>query len=100
LHKSVNMAEPRYILAGPPTPEADAQGYYVTTGYAPDLMEATRKAVRYQIEHLQSTAGLSRDEAYALASVAVDLRISEVVDAPNWLVSAFLPQAIFRRSGS
>lgn len=31
----------------------------------------------------------------ALCSVAVDLRISEVVDAPNWLVSAYLPKAIF-----
>jgi acetamidase/formamidase len=97
LHKSLNFAEPRYILSGPPTPEADAQGYYVTTGYAPDLLEAARKSVRYQIEHLQASAGLSREDAYALASVAVDLRISEVVDAPNWLVSAFLPQAIFRR---
>jgi acetamidase/formamidase len=30
-----------------------------------------------------------------VASVAADLRISEIVDAPNWIVSAFLPEAIF-----
>ncbi|MDI3340432.1 MAG: acetamidase/formamidase family protein [Sphaerobacter sp.] len=96
LHREQSIAEPRYILPGPPTPEADARGYYVTTGFAPDLLEAARKATRFQIEHLQQAYGLSREEAYVLASVAVDLRISEVVDAPNWLVSAFLPQAIFR----
>ncbi|MDB4894247.1 MAG: Formamidase [Firmicutes bacterium] len=96
LHKGRTIQEPRYIIAGAPTPEADAKGYYVTTGQAPDLHEATRKAVRFMIEHLQEEHALSREEAYALCSVAVDLRISEIVDAPNWLVSAFLPQAIFR----
>ena len=38
---------------------------------------------------------LAPELAYALCSVAVDLRISEVVDAPNWLVSAYLPRTIF-----
>ncbi|MHB9144799.1 MAG: acetamidase/formamidase family protein [Symbiobacteriia bacterium] len=95
VHQGQSIAEPRYIVPGPPTPEADAKGYYVTTGFAPDLFEAARKAIRYQIEHLTGTYGLSAAEAYALCSVAVDLRISEVVDHPNWLVSAFLPQAIF-----
>jgi acetamidase/formamidase len=37
----------------------------------------------------------SREEAYVLCSVAADLRISEIVDAPNWIVSAFLPESIF-----
>jgi acetamidase/formamidase len=44
--------------------------------------------------------GLSREEAYALCSVAVDLRIHEVVDAPNWVVGAFLPDDIFTRGGN
>jgi acetamidase/formamidase len=39
--------------------------------------------------------GLSRQEAYVLCSVAVDLKISEVVDAPNWIVSAYLPLVLF-----
>jgi acetamidase/formamidase len=38
--------------------------------------------------------GRSRHEAYAIASVAAD-RIHEVVDVPNWVVCAFLPEAIF-----
>jgi len=46
------------------------------------------------IDHLQ-TGGLSRQHAYALCSVAVDLRISQTVDVPNLLVSALLPLDIF-----
>jgi acetamidase/formamidase len=36
-----------------------------------------------------------RQTAYAIESVAVDLRIDELVDAPNWVVGAFLPDSIF-----
>jgi formamidase len=39
--------------------------------------------------------GWTRQQAYAICSVAVDLKISQVVDAPNMLVSAFLPEDIF-----
>ena len=47
------------------------------------------------IDHLQRERGFSREEAYVISSVAVDLRVSEVVDAPNWIVSALLPESIF-----
>ncbi len=96
LHKGVSIQEPRYEIPGPPTPEADSMGYYVTTGFGNDLYVAAQKAISYMIEHLSHTYGLSDAEAYMLCSIAVDLRISEIVDAPNWLVSAFLPNAIFR----
>ena len=39
--------------------------------------------------------GWSREQAYVISSVAVDLRISNVVDVPNYVVSALLPEAIF-----
>jgi formamidase len=39
--------------------------------------------------------GFSREQAYVICSVAVDLRISNVVDMPNYVVSALLPEAIF-----
>jgi acetamidase/formamidase len=67
----------------------------VTTGYSPDLYQAAQKATRHMIAHLTKNYDLTRHEAYALCSVAVDLRISEIVDAPNWIVSAFLPLDIF-----
>lgn len=96
LHKGKTIAEPRYEIPGPPTPEADSQGYYVTTGHGEDLVEASRNAIRYMIEHLVDTYKMTDAEAYMLCSVAVDLRINEIVDMPNWLVSAFLPNSIFR----
>jgi acetamidase/formamidase len=77
---------------------AAASGYHATTGIAPDLMAATRQAVERMIAHIARVHRVSEEQAYALCSVAVDLRISEVVDVPNYVVSAFLPNDIF--SGS
>ncbi len=87
------LAEPR--LRTPAVAPAAAGPYYATTAHGPDLYRAAQQAVRYMIEHLVEERGLSREEAYALASVAVDLHLSEVVDTPNWIVSAFLPESIF-----
>lgn len=75
---------PEFETTRPLSPQTNAGGHYVTTGIAPDLMDATKSAA-----HLVSRYGLSREEAYAPCSVAVDLKISEVVDAPSWVVSAF-----------
>jgi formamidase len=59
-----------------------------------DLTLAARNALLNMIEHLQ-TRGFTRQQAYALCSVAVDLRINQIVDVPNLLVSALLPLDIF-----
>ena len=48
------------------------------------------------IEHLGKRYGLSPEDAYLLSSVACDLRISEIVDLPNWVVSFYLPLSLFR----
>jgi acetamidase/formamidase len=52
------------------------------------------------IDHLVRERGLTREEAYILCSVAVDLKVSEIVDAPNWIISAFLPETIFGGGGA
>jgi acetamidase/formamidase len=88
VRKDISIQEPRFQTPGVPLASGPA---YVTTAHSPDLMQATKQAVRYMIEHLVQTYGLSREDAYCLCSVGVDLKISEVVDAPNWIVSAFLP---------
>jgi formamidase len=59
-----------------------------------DISVAARNALLNMIEYLE-TRGFSRQQAYAICSVAVDLRISQVVDVPNLLVSALLPLDIF-----
>jgi acetamidase/formamidase len=77
------------------TPRVDPGGWFATTGVEPDLMEASRAAVRAMIDHLVRERGLSREDAYMLCSLAGDLKITEVVDAPNWMVGCFMPDAVF-----
>jgi formamidase len=60
-----------------------------------DVTVAARNALLNMIDHLVAEYGYTRQQAYALCSVAVDLRISEVVDVPNFVVSAFLPLEVF-----
>lgn len=96
LHKGKTIQEPRFMTPGPLTTGLDEKGYYVTTGHGSDLMDASKNAVRYMIEHLEMEHKMTRQEAYALSSVAVDLKISEIVDVPNYLISAYLPRGIFK----
>ena len=86
------------------TPEmAVPRRFYATTGISvrkdgtnesENLTVAAKNALLNMIEHL-GTRGYERQQAYALCSVAVDLRISQTVDVPNVLVSALLPLDIF-----
>jgi acetamidase/formamidase len=77
------------------TPEMLKKGFYHTTGVGPDLMENAKKAARDMIDWLVRDQGLSLHEGYAICSVAGDLKISEVVDIPNWVVSMTVPRGIF-----
>jgi acetamidase/formamidase len=95
VHKDRPIDQPQFLTAGPLTPRTNTAPYYATDGIGPDLVEATRSALRNMLDHLQRTYNLSRPDAYMLCSVAVDLKLCEVVDMPNWLVGAFLPQSIF-----
>ena len=76
---------------------ADELGYFVTTAHGPDLFVDSQNAIRYMIEYLVAEHNMSAEAAYSLCGAAVDLKISEIVDAPNWIVSAYLPLAIFQR---
>jgi formamidase len=60
-----------------------------------DLTLAARNALLNMIDHLGEHGGWTRQQAYAICSVAVDLKVSELVDVPNFVVSAFLPLDIF-----
>ncbi|MGI8550996.1 MAG: acetamidase/formamidase family protein [Dehalococcoidia bacterium] len=95
VHKGRELPEFQFQTSGPLLQRTNTAGWYATTGHGPDLMEASRNAIRHMIDYLARERGLSREEAYILCSVAVDLKISEVVDAPNWVVSAFLPLSLF-----
>ena len=77
--------------------------FFATTGisvtkdgvnHSEDITLAARNALLNMIDHL-GERGWTRQQAYAICSVAVDLKISQLVDAPNMLVSAILPEDIF-----
>jgi acetamidase/formamidase len=70
-----------------------AGSLHITTGVADDLHEAARAAARAMVERVTGL-GSSPEEAYALLSVAGDLRIHEIVNAPRWVVGMALPQAV------
>jgi formamidase len=99
--RDISFAHDRYFT----TPEMAApRRFYATTGMpitaagenrADDLALAARNAVRHMIDYLHEERGYSREQAYVICSVAVDLRISQVVDVPNFTVSALLPLDIF-----
>ena len=99
--RDVQFERSTYVVS----PELQApQRFFATTGISvgrdgnnqsEDLTVAARNALLNMIEHLGAEYGYSRQQAYAICSVAVDLKVSEMADVPNFMVSAFLPLAIF-----
>jgi acetamidase/formamidase len=96
LERGRRIPAPQYLTGGPLTPRVGAGRFYGTTGVGPDLFVGAQEAVRAMIDHLGREYGLSREDAYVLASLCVDLKISEIVDAGQYVVSAVLPLAVFR----
>lgn len=93
--KGAAPQSPRIITPGPVTHHLDKKGYIITTGIGADLMDGTKTALRQMIDLLTKEQGLSPIDAYMLCSVCADLRISEIVDAPNWVVSCYFPRIVF-----
>ena len=94
LIKNAGFAFPRLETAGPVTNHIDGQGYRITTGVGDDLMLAARHAGSEMIDWICATTQMSAVNAYMLCSVAEDLRISEIVDVPNWVVSFYFPKSV------
>jgi len=101
LHKS-----PAYLPEAPvfSTPPERRRPYLATTGLLTasddsrqemDVLGSARRALLAMVDMLHRKCGLSRQAAYVLCSVAVDLHISELVNVPSPLVSAMLPLDIF-----
>ena len=86
--KDKTIAEPQY----------ETDQYYATTGFATTIDEAAKKATRYMVTHITETYQMSWDEAYMLCSLVGDLKIAEVVDIPNMLVTMHIPKSVFKNS--
>ena len=94
LVKGANLVFPRFTTPGPVSRHLDIKGYEVTTGIGPDLMAGARAAVSGMIELLSRRYNMNAVDAYMLCSVCGDLRISEIVDMPNWVVSFYFPRVV------
>jgi acetamidase/formamidase len=95
VRKDLHLAAPEFLAAPDPNAELRNGRRYATDGIGPDLMQAAKDAVRRMIEWMGREHGLDPMRAYLLCSVAVDLRISEIVDVPNFIVTAHCPLGIF-----
>src|SRR5436190_4955950 len=88
VRKDLHVSAPEFLTAAGGIADRPVGRRYVTDGIAPDLLTAARDATRRMIDWLGREHGLEPVIAYLLCSVAVDLRISEIVDMPNFVVSA------------
>ena len=80
----------------PPTHSyIDAEEIAALENLSEDLTLAARHALLQMIEYIKREHGLTAEQAYILASVAVDLRVGQVVDVPNYVVTAVLNMDVF-----
>jgi acetamidase/formamidase len=75
-------------------PRAETPNHWIAIGLHEDLNEAMRIAIREAIQYLVDLKGLTREDAYALCSIAVDFEITQVVDSVKG-IHALIPKAIF-----
>ncbi|MGB5357989.1 MAG: acetamidase/formamidase family protein, partial [Eudoraea sp.] len=78
-------------------PQYESKDYYATTGFGTTIDEAAMKATRYMVEHISTNYNMSWEEAYMLCSLIGDLKIAEVVDLPNMLVTMHIPKSVFKK---
>lgn len=94
LIKGTQQEFPRFTTPGPVTRHLDGKGYEVTTGIGEDLFSGAQGAVARMVDLLASRYNMTPVEAYMLCSVCGDLRVSEIVDQPNWVVSFYFPRLV------
>ncbi len=75
-------------------PQYETKDYYATTGFGTTIDEAAKKATLYMIDYLQQEHNLTKLEAYALCSLAGDLKIAETVDVPHMLVAMHISKEV------
>ena len=99
VRRDLSILAPQFHLPKGALAADEGSSFHVCTGVGPDLMEAARTPSARRSPIWASTAGSSARRPTRVASVAADLRIHEVVDAPNWVVGAFIPEDIFEEGG-
>lgn len=93
--KQHKLESPMFETSQPVSRHLDGKGYLVTTGIENDLMKAVRSAVSRMIDLIASKYNYAPVDAYMLVSTCADLRISEIVNQPNWVVTFYFPRCVF-----
>ena len=75
-------------------PQYETDDYYAVTGFGETIDIATKKAVNFMVDHLAANYDITAEDAYMLCSLVGDLKIAEVVDVPNMLVTMHFPKSI------
>ena len=78
-------------------PQYETDDYYAVTGFGTTIDAATKKAVNYMVDYLINNYNVSPEDAYMLCSLVGDLKIAEVVDVPNMLVTMHFPKTIINQ---
>ena len=78
-------------------PQYETDDYYAVTGFGTTIDIATKKAVNYMVDYLTNNYNVSPEDAYMLCSLVGDLKIAEVVDVPNMLVTMHFPKSIINQ---
>jgi len=86
LHKNKALKQPR----------AETPTYFMTMGLNPDLDEAAKSATRDMLDWIVEMKGMTREDAYMLASSTLDLIVTQVVDGTKG-IHAMMPKAIFKK---
>jgi acetamidase/formamidase len=93
LLKNRAVSGPLIESAEPSTPAASSAGHWIVVESATNAMDAAKAATNRMIDLLAANAGFSELHAYLLCSVAMNLRLSQVVNEPMITVSAALAKA-------
>ena len=78
-------------------PQYETDDYYAVTGFGTTIDIATKKAVNYMVDYLTNNYNVLPEDAYMLCSLVGDLKIAEVVDVPNMLVTMHFPKYIINQ---
>ena len=78
-------------------PQYETDDYYAVTGFGTTIDIATKKAVNYMVDYLTNNYNVPPEDAYMLCSLVGDLKIAEVVDVPNMLVTMHFPKSIIKQ---
>ncbi|MGH3167113.1 MAG: acetamidase/formamidase family protein, partial [Trebonia sp.] len=95
----VDVGAPRFV-SSPRRVDRGTKGWFGTCAAGENLLDCSRQAIKDMIGYLVVERGLTRREAYVLCSIAADLRISEVVNSPSYVVTAQLPLDVFHEEAA